>query len=407
MIYFIILFLLLFCIYYYDYAKNKRLYNVSYWAFFVILLLVAGLRYRIGNDSIMYERYYEFMPTIPELFAYNFSSIRFEPGFIVFASIPRTITPDFTLMQFFQAGVVLSVIFWFILKNTRNRFFCLTLFYFIQYLYFTTEIMRESLAVACFLLAWPYFRDGKWLKYYLLAGLATFFHTTAFFLLVLPVVCVPGIREMFRFGYRTLFISIGILAVAFLINLKFYDLIMAISVSERMTERAATYSKEEIGSSLLNIVGVIDIFIRYPLYAVLTLWIYNTNVKYKKPKGKKLRNALRLETMVVCLVYISMVALIIPIFLRFNNYFCMFFYAMLANVYLGNIDFKKKVYKLKPIYWNLILVPMIVFNLYVYIRPVNKSQTLPLYVKYFPYNTRLNPERDMDREAIFKFYGVR
>lgn len=407
MIYFIILFLLLFCIYYFDYAKHKRLFNPTYWAFCVILVAVAGLRYRIGNDSIVYENYYAHFPTLPELFSFNFRSIRYEPGFIIFASIPRTITSDFTLLQFFEAAVVQVVISWFIVKNTKNRFLCLTIYYVVMYLYLTTEILREALAMSCFLLAWPYFRDGKWIKYYLLTLLATTFHTSAILLLLLPLFWLPGIRGIFMLGKKTIIIGAGIFLLALFVQLKFYHFIDFIAITQRMSDRADAYSKVGIGGNILNMIGMIDIFIRYALYAILALWVYKNKIKFHKIKGKAKETAKKMEFMVMWQVYIALISMSIFILLRFSNYFCMFTFVMISSIYLGEIDFKGKVYKLRPVYWNLLLLPFFFLNFYWYVRPINKARTIPYYAKYFPYSSRLNPEIDTQREAAFKFYGTK
>ncbi|MCH5214193.1 MAG: EpsG family protein [Muribaculaceae bacterium] len=407
MIYLLIFLVLLFCIYYFDYAKHSHLFSFTYWGVFVVLVLVAGLRYRIGNDSIVYENDYEAFPKIWELFSYNFSSTRYEPGFIVFSSIPRSFSSDFTWLQFFEAAVVNFVIFWFILKNTSNRFFCLTLYFVVLYLYFTTEIMREAIAVSIFLLSWPFFRDGKWLKYYLLAALATFFHTSAFFLLVLPIFWLPGVRYFFRFGYRTIFVCIGIFAVAMVIQLKFYDYVQMLALTQRMADRAHIYAKSELGGKLLNFWGMGDTFLRYALYAVLALWLYKSKNKARHIEGKDKMRAEKMEFMVLWQVYVTIIGMVLFIALRYTNYFSMFAFILMSQAYLKPIDIKDKVYRLRPMYWNLVFLPFFLASFNFYLRPVNKAKTLPYYTKYYPYKHRLDPEKDSQREAIFRYYGTR
>lgn len=407
MIYFIVLFALLFCIYYYDYAKGKNLYSFSYWGFFVVLVIIAGLRYRIGNDSVVYENDYQNLPTLWELFKFDYSSTRYEPGFIIFASIPRAFSSDFMLLQFFEAIYINAIIFWFIQKNTDHRFFCLTIYYIVLFLYFTTEIMREALAVGLFLLAWPYFRDGKWLKYYCFAILASICHTSALALLILPLLTLPGIRSFFRFSYRGLFVGIGIFIVTMIINLKFYDYIRLIAFTQQMTERADIYSKSELGGSLLNITGMVDIFVRYILYGIIALSIYKGKLRKKHLSKLEKTRAERLEFMVMMQIYATIAGMGIFIALRYTNYFSMFEYVLLSTVFLRPIQLKKRLVRLRPLYWSIIVLPFFLLNFQFYMRPINRGKTLPYYSKYFPYKHRLDPERDPKREAAFRYYGTK
>lgn len=407
MIYFIVLLFLIFCIYYFDYAKNQRLYSFSYWGVCIVLILIAGLRYRIGNDSIVYENAYEKFPTFIELFSYNFSSTRFEPGFIIFSSIPRSFSPDFMWSQFWQATVVNIVIFWFVLKNTKNRFFCLTLYFVALFLFFTTEVMRESLAVCCFLLAWPFFRDGKWIKFYILAALACVFHTSAFLLLLVPVFWLPGIRSFFKLGYRALFVGIIVFVLGIYIQMRFEKILTLIAVTERMSEQASIYADSKMYGHGLNIVGMVDVFFRFIFYSLLSLFLYKSHNKKLQLDEHQKKAAAKLEYLVMWLVFIALMGMSMIALLRFTNYFFMFSFVLISTVFMGNIDLKDKVIKLRPLYWSIIMLPFFIFNIYFYCVPVNQSKTLHYYSKYIPYKSRLNPERDKDREAVFRIYGTR
>lgn len=435
MIYIVILLLMLAGVYVYDYRGYRFSYNVAYWAFWVVLVVVAGLRYRIGTDSIVYENFYDEVPTFIELFNFKFEKFRFEPGFIVLASITRSFSNDFMWLQFLHAIIVNLVFFWFIYKYTPHRFLCLTLYFIILYLNLNTQVMRESLAVCCFLLAWPSFRDGKWWFYFPLVLLASTFHTSALFLLLIPIFCLPGIRNLFIIGKRTIIIGLGILAIGIYVQQNFSSVFLLMSVTERMVDRVHVYQRNDYSTSMLNILGIIGTIIQYCLYPIIAIYFLqkdnnlklellkkeslypekgkenvkagygNKNIikEYKKEK----REFNRWEIMVVLGVYFMLLSLPMFIFRRYFNYFGIFCLASVATWTFSRILVGKKRIRLKPSYWAIILLPFFFYNLYAYAAPASKGGTMKYYQIYYPYYTRIDPKMDTEREAIYRYLNAR
>ena len=422
MIYIIIFFLMLMCIYAFDVRRHKTFYSFSYWGFFVILVLIAGLRYRIGTDSIVYEREYESFPALWEVFKYKFNNTRFEPGFIVFASITRGISKDFTLFQFFHAIVVNFVVFWFVLKNCNHRFLCL-LFYFIAlYLNLNTQVLRESLAVCCFLLSWPFFRDNKWILYYLMIALAFCFHTSAIILFILPLFCLPVIKQFFIFGKRTILIGLILLILGIYIQTQFSEIFSVMAFSERMMDRVNTYANTEFSTGRFNVLGAFVTITLNFIYPAFALYFdqkrKNLNIareeKDEKKSKRKLRfllkdkqNFSRFEMIVITGMFLSLFSIPMFIFGRYFNYFGLFLMVAIANWTFSVLDIGKKKIRLKPSYWAIILFPFFFVNLYSYNAPANRSGTLKTYQIYYPYNTRLDPKMDTQREAIYRYWNAR
>lgn len=404
MIYFAVLILMLVCVYAYDYRGYKRFFYLTFWGFFVALVFIAGLRYRIGTDSIQYERVYDSVPTLWELPTFNFDSTRFEPGFMIFESIPRSLGNDFTYMQFFQAMVVNLVIFWFILKNATHKYLCLLLYYIVLYLNLNTQVMREALAVAAFLLAWPYFRDGKWIKYYILAIIATFLHSSAIITLLLPLFCLPALQKGFIPGWKTVYIGIIVFVIGYFIQSHFKDVFMLIAVNDRITDRVDTYAKEDIGSGVMNIMGMLDWGIRTVLYPAIAVWL----LRNKRKKEKNITQSFqRLEIIVMSGVYILILAMPVFIMTRFLNYFGMFDFLVIANVAFSKITLKRKIYKLRLGYWIILLLPYFFFQFKAYNHSLNKDGTLKWYMIYYPYVSRLDPYQDNSREEVYRYLDAR
>lgn len=415
MIYIIVFILMLAGVYAFDIRGYRKMYSVSFWLFFAALVIIAGLRYRIGTDSIIYEAEYEDFPRLWELGKYKFDSIRYEPGFILFASLPRSISSDFTLLQFFHAIIINLVVFWFILKNTRNRFLCLTLYYLILYFNLNTQVLRESLAVAIFLLSWPFFRDGKWIQYYLLIILAFFFHSSALLLFVLPVFLLPGIRELFVLGKRTVIIALGILVVGYYIQQRFSEVFSLMAVTERMMDKVNNYVGTEYSSGKLSIVGISINLMQNAVYPLVAIYFIAKNKKSinkeqsysKKKKLKRIRQFDRWETMVVVGVYFLVFSIPMFIFGRYFNYFGMFCVTTVASWAFTKLRIRGKTYRLKLVYWAIIFLPYFVLNINAYNSNANRNGTLKTYMIYYPYYTRLDPKMDPDRENIYRYLDAR
>ena len=433
MIYFIILIFMMLAVYAYDYRGNRRSSMVAYIAFFVVLVVVAGLRYRLGTDSIVYEKYYENVPPLWQMAKFKFENTRFEPGFLIFASIPKIFSNDFMWVQFLHAAVVNAVIFWFIAKNTPHRFLCLLFYYLGLYFTLNMQVLREALAVCCFLLAWPALRDNKWIIYYAWTILATFFHTSASLLLLIPLFCLPGIREAFVFGKRTIFICIFILAVGIFVQSKFSSIFMFMAVTERMIDRVHVYSGSSYGSGMLNFNGVILSIAQLCLYPLVALYFLNKwyRLKYnvqktswrekfkrtrreeieakkeKKEENRKKREHSRWEMLIVLGTYLVIFSVPMFIFKRYYNYFGLFFMATTATWVFSEFIVKGKRYKLNPVYWLFLFIPYFWFSFNTFVSPASKEGTLKVYHIYYPYTTRLNPELDPDREAIYRYLDAR
>lgn len=396
MIYLFALFLILLGVYNYDYRGLKHGRAVWLAVIYIILVCIAGFRYRIGGDTIQYMHYYDMVHPLGELNVIDFQKTRYAPGFIIFASICKSISPDFTLVQFLVAAFLNFAVLFFFTKNSRHPFFGVLLYYFFMYVTLNMEVMRESIAVAIFLLSWHYLKERKLLKYYLCAILAIFFHISALILLFIPLVFLPGIRNFFYFGMRTIFIVLGVLIVGFAIRYYLFDLIQIISINEKMTELAHKYAGNDLGGlKTLNIFGAFNtlfIYVAYPCVAIFFL----------KSSNKRQYNLE--ESLSVISIYVSLLSVSVIIIGRFNNYFMFFSYLILSDWIFSQLKFRNKKVKLNFGNWTLIFLPLFLFSIYsVYFSNVNRDGTLQTYMKYYPYNTIFDREMDPDREKVFRY----
>lgn len=402
MIYFFVLFLLFVCIYVYDYRRYNIGSLVAYFTIALLLIGIAGLRYRLGIDSTTYEAQYKSMPSFEALANYDYATTRYEPGFIVFVGIAKAISPDFTYFQILHAIFVNSIIFWFVYKNTENKFIGITLYYICLYLNLNMEVLRESLAVCAFLLAWPFFRDGKWIFYYLFAILACFFHASATVTLFLPICLLPGIRKFFRLGYRTFFICIGLFVIAFILQKKVFLLVEASGLNQSLADKAQLYSKSHFGGMNLNIIGMTDVVLRNIFFPWVAIWYLRNRIKILGDKFD-LNWLRKIETLVTMGIYFAVVTLVIFIFNRFNNYFGMFSYVAIASCFFTKLELPKKRVKISGATWSAILFVILFLNFRGYLAGTYGSSARKTYTIYYPYTSRLNPVDDPDREMIYRY----
>lgn len=413
MIYLIPLIFTLYLVYHYDYRGHTKYKVLCYVILLVLLICIAGFRYRLGGDSIMYENYFEWAPKIGELRASDFTKNRFAPGYVAMQSLIRTFTSDFMWLQLFHATIVCSIIFWFFYVNTKKPFIAVLLFYFMLYVFFLMEVMRESLAVCMFLISWPMLRDGKWLKYYLCSVLALCFHISSLFMLFLPLLLLPGIRNLFVFGKRQLIILPLVLIFGLAINAMFYKYIELISVSDTITERAQVYSKHEsLGGAVLNPLGAMTFFVRYLLYGFLAIYFLNkrhginaSNI-WKQEHSEmdyEKKELSRLEFLFIVGSYFLTMAIPIFIFNRFNNYFFPFTIILISRWVFTNLKIYGRTIRMNIAYWGVLFLPMVYFQMVGYYNKANTNNDLRVYMKYYPYASRFDRTVDNKREAVFNY----
>jgi hypothetical protein len=347
----------------------------------LIFIAVSGFRYKVGGDTLAYFDFFEEYPFISELKNYDFIYSKWDPFWVILSSISKSIVNDFAFFQIIHAIVINSIIFKFFERHTTYRFTAVLVYSLFFYIYFNTEVMRESLAVCVFLLAYPYFKDRKWLKYYLLAVLAFLFHSSAIITFVFPL-------------FRNIKLNIkGIIVLSFtfviLVTIAFYfpSLIENILFSERLINRFEIYSQFKPSFR-----GMLNIFFYYALLPYLILRFYN-----KINKGKQLFAEFHMLYFALVMVTIS-----ISGFARMLNYLTPFMIVYFA-------DFLNTVYK-KKIFYNL-SGQMVVLILLISTIPKIRYFTADTsrfvsgthkYNLYLPYSSIFSKEEFPNREIIFR-----
>lgn len=364
LIYIVPFILSIFGIYYCDIHKRHSILLKVF--LFIYLVIVLGLRYKVGGDTINYMGYYEGYPSLNEWELTFYDSYSFQPLFSFIFSLSKTISKNFAFFQFLHAILFTSILYYFIKISTKYFFTALSLSLLIFYLYFTTEILRESLAILVFTLNYKNLRENNIFKYYIGAALAICFHISAVILLVLPLL------RWLKFDYKYAILVVLVCLSGYLWQ-DFLNFASSISV---LSEKVNTYRTDQSGGFLFSVL----IILRYSVIPIVTNYFLKT--KYNNTKYENVLCVLSL--LGICSVFSYI------IFTRFTNYFLILLAVAIAELLCKMfLSYNKSTRQSAIVYAIFILL---VYGSY-YIH-------LNMYERWIPYSHIINPT-EYDRENFF------
>jgi|SRR5690554_487807 len=381
MIYLITLLILVFLSARYDFNSEREFSNKWYNLVLIVLILIAGLRYKVGGDTIEYFSYFESIKPWSDT---NISDIilgKYALLWNVFATTCKTLSKDFYVLQIIQASFVNLTIFWFIKKYSKYKFTSVLIYFIFIYLYFNFEILRESIAVSLFLIAYSSFERKKWLNYYIIILVAFLFHPSAIILFLAPFI------NLIKFSVESLFISGFIFLLIIYTFSTNTGLVEELLFSEVLETKFHQYSKYSF-----NLNGIIYSFISYILFP---LYIIIQNKKINEDKKMLFKNML-LFYFIITFTYITA-----PGLGRFFNYMTPFMMIYLAD-FLNNIYTYEHYNKFKRIYIVSIFL-IVIFPKYLYYS-ADTSRFYPDTHKYdlwYPYSSIFTKTEYKYRETIF------
>ena len=390
-----------FLAYVYDYRKLTLMRGFWLVLMWLILVCLAGFRYHVGLDSRYYEYEYPDMPTLMTLADYDFSDTRYQPLYIVFTAIARTISKEFMYLQLMHALWLNTVIFWFFNKFTRHTFVALTLYFLMLFIPFNFEVLRESLAVSLFLLAWPYFLKQKWIPYYILVAIAFGFHISAAVTFLLPLLWVTKIRHLLMYGKKTIVLCAILVGLGLIVYQNFFEILKGLSFLSMFSERIDLYSGNEMGGMALNVNGVIVNVTRDAVYPLLAIFFLQRKLKYREVSPEE-RSILQKEEMVsMCGVYTVILSIFIFILTRYNNYFLPVSLLIISDFVFSGVPKKKTTVRLNAFLWGIIFLPLFFMQAY------NVTFTKLDPPRYnigmiYSYNSQFNPQNKKEVEEAYR-----
>ncbi|MDR6846397.1 EpsG family protein [Flavobacterium granuli] len=401
MIYFFVLFSLVFSSILFDFNVSKKQFDKLYWFYLLVFILIAGLRWKVGGDSLSYERSFE--NEIPDLHEISFefiSTFQWEPLFVLLVSLCKTIMNEFWFFQLVHAFFLNITLFVFIKKYASKKYVALIIYSFFFYFYLDFEILRESIAIMVFVLIYPYFSKRNWLKYYTFVSIAILFHYSALVLLFFPLFRNSKIN-----GKGILILSVIAMFLFILSSIFPIELIMLL-LGDFASNKFEAYSGVGV-----NIVGVIYTFV---VFVIFPYCIYMYNKRYAQVS--------LFDDLIYIYFSLSLVFIVIAGLGRFLNYLAPFVIVYVANTFdLMFNNIKKSLKRILNSNGNLssdriisrmvVLINVLVFSLFLFI-PVyhkvkyyfrstdNLIKGTHAYNVYYPYYSIFDKEMTIDREGL-------
>lgn len=187
MIYIIPLILIIISILRFDFNNRKQEGRNTYNFILVILVLIAGLQYRVGSDTPVYMLEFDLSKWS------DFRDISIvqlglrQIGWVILLNVVKSVFHEFFVLQIILAVFLnysFGKFFW---KHTSKPFSALLIYFFALYLDLSFNVFRQGVSIGCFLLSYDYFVDKKWTKYYVLNSCGLLFHSSAVILLFVPL----------------------------------------------------------------------------------------------------------------------------------------------------------------------------------------------------------------------------
>lgn len=388
LIYIVLLIYLTVLCYVYDIKAFRKNRNLHYVCSCIILILVAGLRYRVGLDTIAYMRSFE-SPYYPSLEHFSLTGdYGSDIGWVFINSIAKSIGGGFYTVQFIQAIIVNVAVFWFIKRHSPKPFMAVLLFFMFQWWNYCFEAMRESIAIAFYLFALDALMTEKSLtKYYLRVWPAALVHTFGFVTFLFPLIRYLKVNK-----YLPIIIII-FLGVFFSIGDILNDLVESMETMESMASAKATkyIESDTYGESNLSIAGIAALVLSRIIPMGYMIYVLQRN---PDPESKKFIPYL------ICYILVVMLRIEIPIFFRFYNYFeIMMIIAMTQAVSLRHERYGKMT---GAITWAMILF-MVFIRTYELTKPETDSlNEYKTYNRYVPYNSIFTEDYNEESEYVFR-----
>lgn len=381
MIYFIVLFLLLILTVRYDINGKEKYRDQWYNAILIILILIAGLRFRLGEDTINYL--YMFYHDTPDLLDFDvdtFLSSDQPPLWILLNSIVKTFGGKFFVVQIIQATILNTLMLKYFKKHCPYPFACVTLFFLWRYQWYSMVVMKAAIALSVILFANDFFLEKKYVKGILLILLATGFHQTSVLLLITP----------FLLFLRFNMIGVAILFSAFFIGAflqsKLGDVFALFEMAEGMSNKLDDYLDSDFMTQNHNLNYFIVNIFPIIIYPVLSLIYLKRNCKDAQ--------ILALEPFIMIALIFQMMQFNINIMYRYIYIYTPYYIIFIVHFF---VEFSKR---------SVVLEKTVAFaRTFIVVLPflVSLAYLFPLtHVDFYPYSSVIERSVSKDRE---KFYS--
>lgn len=377
MIYLFIFLLLLFLSFRYDICGKTKGRDLMYYMIMFILIMTAGLRYRLGIDTPNYiNHFYHDIPTLGKL-TYDDIGIGAKPLWILLNSFVLTIGGRFFIVQLIQSAFVNILLFKYIKRHTRYIFVSLFFYYLLYYLGFNMVAMKAGMSIVVCLYANDYILERKWLKGYLLYFVGALFHPQAIVIMLLPLFLNLKFNKWF------VPIAVFLFYVGIEIQSILGDYIELLEIDEDIYDKASdAVANDKLTSRTQNLNYLIVNVYSYVIYAIISFLFVR--------KHDCESNLLKFEPFLVFYVCFYIIGIHVGIAYRFSMYFGIYFVFFMSQLFM--LCTKKHLLSsgVALVRSVLIVLPLVLLIGY------SSMQSL---VTYYPYASVIEKKIDHRREV--------
>ncbi len=377
-------------IFFYDILRYNKHKTVCYNLLLIILILISGLRYRIGIDSLSYEMFFNSLPALYNLNFDNFVS--YEPLFVIFLASVKTIFNSWVVVQLIHAAFINTVAFYFIKKWT-NFWFIGALIYFVWLFYVNNcEEMRQSISGAILLLSIDSLLKRRLILYYVLFSIACLFHRSFIFFFFLPMVMTVKTNHL---------LSYAIFSILFLIGEILREKFTMMNSIDHLA-----YFNETLNTKLINYSNsrysekVILSFSNYLNFILSQVAIYLFTSHYLR---KHKASQIKLEPFLFIYFIVAILSFRFIMFYRYIHYLAFFpiIYLSEALGYSGILHLRKKSLK-EFLIFICLLIFFFIPRINSFFRYDDDGRT-KRYSRFYPYYSVLSNRKDIDRERFYMY----
>lgn len=381
MIYLIILLLLLSQVFVFDILQYKVGRNFWWYANLILLIVISGLRWEVGGDSLSYQDAFEKKSiSLVDFFGSGIFTEGWEPGFVFLMAFCKSIYNEFWFFQLVHATIVNVVIFNFLKKYTTFNFLSLVIYFVFNYLYFNTEVLREAIAVCVFIRMYDALKVNNLTKYYGLNFIALLFHYSSLILFVFPFL------SKLRLNNRNIivFLIIGFLFPQILQGIQV--ILSVLPFADRVLAKLDIYLIYN-----LNINGTIFNFVCFVAFPILLV----KTVRYKEVFED-------LEILYMPYLFVAMIFVIHSGFGRFINYFIPFMMVGFSQ-YIYMLASYKRYRQVKAVLILLVLIPPFAYKINYYVRSTDDLYAgTTVFNRWYPYSSVFEKESYYFRRVLYQ-----
>ena len=403
MIYLAIFVYLLYLSINYDILEKRGCKETHYRIAITLLILLAGLRWRVGSDTVVYASDFYLSHDLFHLEWNDFQSLSRMPFWVLLNATCKTIWNDFLLVQFTVALFTISVFGYFIKNICPTLRFCLLFFFFIgEYTSLCMELLREAVAVSFVLLAIISFnrsRIGRCLLYAVLAVCSHFYAIVAIALFVLIYYLFPKNIWIQLIIYSFVFIITVVFSDVFfrmaISGISVFDSINAIDFYQHMNGYAMNDTYGHVQKSILQYCSIICQFVAY------CFMYYKYRGEYSKYilLEDRIFNAGLTVFLLMLLCRFSF-----AILSRIGASYFYFFGCALA-VAFTKIILRDVVVRQRLIVYMIMLIIPLSFSCRRYIVHDYIYEENRWYMRYYPYSSVFDKHLDPEREKHHQLRG--